>query len=50
MNKLMDGACTVKRLVIGADLFGEIGIFKKFGKISRRQIKISQSLDIPARI
>ena len=34
---------TVKRLIIGYDLFE----FKNFAKSSRRQIKISQSLDIP---
>ena len=37
---------TVKRL-IGDDLFGEIGKFKKFAKISRRQITISYFLDSP---
>ena len=35
---------TVKQLII---LFGEIGEFKKFAKISRLQINTSQSLDIP---
>ena len=38
---------TVKRLIIGDDLSGEIGEFKKFAKISRRQITISQFLDSP---
>ena len=38
---------TVKRLIIGDDLFGEIGELKKFAKISRRQIVILQFLDIP---
>ena len=38
---------TVKRLIIGVYLFGEIGEFKKFTEISRHQIKISQFLDIP---
>ena len=28
---------TVKRLIIGDDLFGEIGEFKKFAKINRHQ-------------
>ena len=36
----------VKRLIIDDNLFGEIGKFKKFAKISCRQVKISQSLDI----
>ena len=38
---------TVKLLIIGDDLFGEIGELKKNDKISRRQITISQFLDIP---
>ena len=38
---------TVKRLINGGDLFGEIGKFKKIAKISRHQIKTLQSLYIP---
>ena len=38
---------TVRRLIIGGNLFGEIGEFKKFAKIYRHQIKTLQSLDIP---
>ena len=37
---------TVKQLIIGDDLFGEIGKFKKFSKISHRQIKTSQSSSV----
>ena len=37
---------TVKRLIIDDDLFGEIGKFKKFAKISCRQIITLQSLYI----
>ena len=33
---------TVKRLIIGEDLFGKIGEFTKFTKISCHQIKTSQ--------
>ena len=40
---MLEKSYTVKRLIIGEDLFGEIGEFKKFAKISRRQIKTSQS-------
>ena len=39
---------TVKQFIIGHDLFGEIGEFKKFAKIYiRRQIKTSPFLDSP---
>ena len=38
---------TVKRLIIGNDLFCKIGEFKKLAKISRCPIKLSQFLDIP---
>ena len=31
---------TVKQLIIGDDLFGEIGEFRKFAKINHRQITI----------
>ena len=31
--------CTVKQLIIGDDLFGEIGEFKKFAKINLHQNK-----------
>ena len=44
---LINFMVTVKRLINGGDLFGEIGEFKKFAKISRRQIKTLQSLYIP---
>ena len=37
---------TVKRLIIGDYLFGEIGEFFKFAKISCHQIGTLQSLDI----
>ena len=37
---------TEKRLIIGDDLFGEIGEFKKFAKISCPQIITLQSLYI----
>ena len=37
---------TVKRLIIGDYLFGEIGEFFKFTKISCHQIETLQSLDI----
>ena len=37
---------TVKRLIIGDYLFGEIGEFFKFAKISCHQIETLQSLDI----
>ena len=37
---------TVKRLIIGYDLFGEIGEFKKIAKISCRQIITLQALYI----
>ena len=37
---------TVKRLIIGDYLFGEIGGFFKFAKISCHQIETLQSLDI----
>ena len=31
---------TVKRLIFGDNLFGEIGKFKKFAKINHRQIML----------
>ena len=37
---------TVKQLIIGDYLFGEIGEFFKFAKISCHQIETLQSLDI----